>query len=231
MSRTKGAKDLDYEAKRRDLLEKMTLHLMARGGERASFRDLAAAAEVSPPTLRHYFGDRRAVIDAVLEECLRRGRSGLDAQRLSDLPFEASIYTYARSLVNALRAEKTVRLGDVFALSLAEGLMDPNYGRPALEHIVEPTLQALEARLKLHIARGEMRADVDPRMAALQLVSPLLLACLHQDQLEGAHLRAMNLEKLIASTCGAFLRAFATSPPVWGTDEPPEPVLAAADWG
>jgi hypothetical protein len=41
----------------------------------------------------------------------------------------------------------------------------------------------------------------------------------------------MNLEKLIASTCGAFLRAFATSPPVWGTDEPPEPVLAAADWG
>ncbi|OYX01094.1 MAG: TetR family transcriptional regulator, partial [Caulobacter vibrioides] len=71
----------------------MTLHLMARGGERASFRDLAAAAEVSPPTLRHYFGDRRAVIDAILEECLRRGRIGLDAQRISDLPFEASIYT------------------------------------------------------------------------------------------------------------------------------------------
>jgi acyl-CoA synthetase (AMP-forming)/AMP-acid ligase II len=81
LSRTKGAKDLDHEAKRRDLLEKITLHLMARGGERASFRDLAAAAEVSPPTLRHYFGDRLAVIDAVLEECLRRGRPGLTAQR------------------------------------------------------------------------------------------------------------------------------------------------------
>ena len=91
--------------------------------------------------------------------------------------------------------------------------------------------EALErSKNRVDLQAGEMRADVDPRMAALQLVSPLLLACLHQDQLEGAHLRAMNLEKLIASTCGAFLRAFATAPPVWGTDEPPEPVLAAADW-
>ena len=78
------------------------------------------------------------------------------------------------------------------------------------------------------IARAPLLARLRPLYQGLD--GPLLLACLHQDQLEGAHLRAMNLEKLIASTCGAFLRAFATSPPVWGTDEPPEPVLAAADW-
>ncbi|WP_297508531.1 TetR/AcrR family transcriptional regulator [uncultured Caulobacter sp.] len=212
MSRTKGAKDLDHEVKRKELLEKMTLRLVARAGERVSFRDLAAAAGASPPTLRHYFGDRRAVLDAVLAECLRRGRLGLDAQRETDLPFAESIRAYARGLVNALRAEKSVRLGDVFALSLAEGLIDPAYGRPALEHIVEPTLQALEARLALHIARGEMRADADPRMAALQLVSPLLLACLHQDQLAGADLRVLDVETLINTACDVFVRAFAIAP-------------------
>lgn len=211
MSRTKGARDLDYDAKRRDLLEKMTLQLMRREGERASFRDLAAAAGVSGPTLRHYFGDRRAVIGAVLEECLRRGRPGLDSQKSTQLPLDASIRAYAGDLVSALTADKSVRLGDIFALSLAEGLIDPAYGRPALEHILEPTLQVLEARLDLHIARGEMRPDTDARAASLQLVSPLLLACLHQNQLDGLQVRPLSLGRLVDDTCEAFLRAYQAS--------------------
>jgi len=211
LSRTKGARDLDYDAKRRDLLEKMTLQLMRREGERASFRDLAAAAGVSGPTLRHYFGDRRAVIGAVLEECLRRGRPGLDSQKSTQLPLDASIRAYAGDLVSALTADKSVRLGDIFALSLAEGLIDPAYGRPALEHILEPTLQVLEARLDLHIARGEMRPDTDARAASLQLVSPLLLACLHQNQLDGLQVRPLSLGRLVDDTCEAFLRAYQAS--------------------
>ena len=208
MSRTKGARDLDHDAKRRNLLEKMTLHLMRREGERASFRDLAAAAGVTGPTLRHYFGDRRAVIGAVLEECLRRGRPGLDSQRSTRLPLDASIRAYAVDLVAALTADKSVRLGDIFALSLAEGLIDPAYGRPALEHILEPTLQVLEARLELHIARGEMRPDTDARAASLQLISPLLLACLHQNQLDGLRVRPLSLDRLVDDTCAAFMRAY-----------------------
>lgn len=210
MSRTKGARDLDYDVKRRELLEKMTLQLMRREGERASFRDLAAAAGVSGPTLRHYFGDRRAVIGAVLEECLRRGQPGLEAQRKTNLPLAASIHGYAGDLVAALTAEKSVRLGDIFAFSLAEGLIDPAYGRPALDHIVEPTLQVLESRLALHVARGEMRQDADIRSAALQLVSPLLLACLHQEQLDGRQVRPLSLDRLIEETTRVFLTAYAS---------------------
>ncbi|CAN5585022.1 TetR/AcrR family transcriptional regulator [soil metagenome] len=209
MSRTKGARDLDYDAKRRELLEKMTLQLMRREGERASFRELASAAGVSGPTLRHYFGDRRAVISAVLEECLRRGRPGLEAQRQTHLPLDASIRAYAGDLVAAMTAEKSVRLGDIFALSLAEGLIDPTYGRPALDHIVEPTLQVLEARLALHVARGEMRQEADLRVAALQLVSPLLLACLHQEQLDGRQVRPLSLDRLVEETSRVFLSAYA----------------------
>jgi AcrR family transcriptional regulator len=211
LSRTKGARDLDYDSKRRELLEKMTLQLMRREGERASFRDLAAAAGVSGPTLRHYFGDRRALIGAVLEECLRRGRPGLEAQRSTSLPLAASIRTYCDDLVCALTADKSVRLGDIFALSLAEGLIDPAYGRPALEYILEPTLQVLEARLDLHIARGEMRSDADARTASLQLVSPLLLACLHQNQLDGLQVRPLSLDRLVDDTCAAFMRAYQVS--------------------
>lgn len=213
MARTKGARDLDYDGKRREMLEKMTIFLMQRNGARASLRDLAAAAGVSGPTLRHYFGDRHALVAAVLEECLRRGRPGLEAQRSSALPLKASITAYAEDLVAALTAEKSVRLGDIFAFSLAEGFLDPAYGRPALDFILEPTLQALEARLAEHAARGELRDGADLRAAALMLASPLLLACLHQQQLDGCCVRPLGLPELVDTTCEAFVRAFAAQPP------------------
>lgn len=212
MSRPKGSRDADHEAKRRDLLAKMTLHMVRRDGARPSLRELATAAEVSVPTLRHYFGDRAQTIDAVLAECLRRGRPGLDAQRCSDKPFDQSVADYAADLVLALTAPKTVRLGDVFAISLAEGFLDPSMGPSALTHILDPTLEALQARLREHVERGEM-IDTELRAAAMVLVSPLLLACLHQHQLHGHVTSPMVMSTLVYDVVAAFIRAYAMPVP------------------
>jgi len=207
VSRPKGSRDSDHEAKRQDLLSRMTIHMVSRDGGRASLRELAAAAEVSVPTLRHYFGDRGQVIDAVLAEALRRGRPGLEAQRAGDRPFEMSIRDYARDLVIALTAPKTVRLGDLFAVSLAEGFLDPRLGPSALTHIVDPTVAALEARLAVHVAREEM-IETDLRAASLVLISPLLLGCLHQHQLGGDTASPLGLEALLDDVVAAFVRAY-----------------------
>ena len=211
MSRPKGSRDADHEAKRRDLLSKMTLHMVRREGARLSLRELAMAAEVSVPTLRHYFGDRAQTIDAVLAECLRRGRPGLDAQRRSDQPFDQSVGDYAADLVLALTAPKTVRLGDVFAISLAEGFLDPSMGPSALTHILDPTIEALQARLADHVARGEMIAT-DLRSAAIVLISPLLMACLHQQQLRGQATSPLVIARLREDVAAAFVRAYAAPP-------------------
>jgi len=192
---------------------------MSRTVARPSLRELASAAGVSVPTLRHYFGSRQAVVDAVMAECLRMGREGLDAQRHSDLPFAESIRQYADALVRALQAPRDVVLGDVFAVSLAEGFLDPEVGTSALNHILEPTLQVLEARLLVHVQRGEM-LPVDVRAAGLMLVSPLLLACLHQNQLQGRQVRPLALETLAVAVSDGFVRAYAVPPPV---AEPPAP--------
>ncbi|PTS89270.1 TetR/AcrR family transcriptional regulator [Caulobacter sp. HMWF009] len=212
VSRPRGSRDADHEAKRRDLLGRMATRLMSRTVARPSLRDLAAAAEVSVPTLRHYFGSRQAVVDAVMAECLRRGREGLEALRHSDLPFADSIRLYADSLVRALQAPRDVVLGDVFAVSLAEGVMDPDVGISALNHIIEPTLQVLEARLQVHVQRGEM-IPVDVRAAGLMLLSPLLLASLHQNQLQGSHVRPLALEALAAAVSDGFVRAYGRGGP------------------
>lgn len=207
MSRPRGSRDSDHEAKRQDLLSRMTLHMVSRSGGRASLRELAAAADVTVPTLRHYFGDRGQVIDAVLAEALRRGRPGLDAQRSGDQPFDLSVRDYAQDLVTALTAPKAVRLGDLFAVSLAEGFLDPQLGPSALTHIVDPTVEALQARLAVHVDRGEM-IETDLRAASLVLISPLLLGCLHQHQLGGDTASPLGLAALVDDVAGAFVRAY-----------------------
>ena len=189
----------------------MRLHMMHRKAPRPSLRELAAAAGVTVPTLRHYFGPRPKVVEAIFEECLRLGRDGLDAQGRSDRPFEESIEDYTRALIGALRAEHDVKLGDIFAVSLGEGLLDPGVSASTLRFIIDPTVDTLENRLGDHIARGEM-IETDARAAALMLISPLLLAFLHQEQMCGASTRPLSLDALAETLAAAFVRAYATPP-------------------
>lgn len=183
--------------------------MMRRESPRPSLRELAVAAGVSVPTLRHYFGARPQVIDAIFEDCLRLGREGLDAQRSSEKPFDESVQDYVEALIRALRAKRDVGLGDLIAVSLGEGLIDTAVSPSTLRHILNPTIEALEARLRVHIARGEM-IETDVRAAALMLVSPLLLAILHQDQMRGAAMSPMRVEETVLAIGDAFVRAYAT---------------------
>lgn len=186
--------------------------MMRRASPRPSLRELAAAAGVSVPTLRHYFGGRIQVVDAIFEECLRQGREGLEAQRLSERPFAESVHDYARALIRALGQDRDVRLGDLFAVALGEGLLDHDVSRSTLRHILDPTIEVLESRLRTHIVRGEM-IDTDVRAAALMLVSPLLLASLHQHQLGGDTERPLSLDAAAEAVSEAFIRAYAARPP------------------
>ncbi len=185
----------------------MTVSMLQRDGGAMSLRDLSTAAGVAMPTLRHYFGPRHQVIDAIFEESLRLGRQGLDAQRCSEKPFNESVRDYARALVFALDNARDSRLGDLFAISLAEGLLDSKVSTSTLKHIVDPTIDALVERLTHHMARGEM-VETEPRAAALMLLSPILLASLHQHQLHGAGERPIPLERLADDLGAAFVRAF-----------------------
>lgn len=211
MPRPKGARDADYENRRSELLRSMTRHMMRRDSPRPSLRELAAAARVSVPTLRHYFGARPQVVDAIFEECLKRGRPSMDEQSRSERPFADSILDFARTLVRAMAAEREVRLGDLFAVSLGEGLIDRGVSRSTLRHVLDPTVATLAARLQTHVDRGEM-IDTDLRDAALMLVSPLLLASLHQDQMGGAAESPIRLDDLVERVSAAFIRAFGRSP-------------------
>jgi AcrR family transcriptional regulator len=211
LPRAKGVKNADYEAKRRELLDRMLPRFARLDLERPSLRQLAAAAEVTAPTLQHYFGDRTGVVAALLEEYRRRGAARLDMAAKANGAFPQSMRDFALRLVFGMQAPVSVRLGDILAASLCEGLADPQISPLALDHIIDPAVDALVVRLQEHAARGEI-IDTDLRAAALMLLSPLLLGVLHQDQMKGRESRHIELTGLAEHVSAAFVRAYATVP-------------------
>jgi AcrR family transcriptional regulator len=208
LPRAKGVKNADYETKRRELLDRMLPRFARLDLERPSLRQLATAAEVTAPTLQHYFGDRTGVVAAMLEEYRSRGATRLGIVAKANGPFAESMREFALSLVFGMQAKGAVRLGDVMAASLCEGLADPHISPLALDHIIDPAVDALVVRLEEHAARGEI-IEADLRAAALMLLSPLLLAVLHQDQMNGCESRHIELTGLAEQVSAAFVRAYA----------------------
>ena len=208
LARTKGARNADYDTKRRELLGRLLPRFVDRSQGRPSFRQFAAAAGVTMPTLRHYFGDRADVVAAVLEEYRRLGERRLQIVSTPAGDFAGSIRDFARGLVSGLQAPGgPVRLGDVFSASLSEGLADPEISPLALRYVLDPAVEALQLRLRTHVERGEMR-EADLRAAALSLIAPILLAVLHQDQMQGASLHPVSLHDLADEVAEAFIRAY-----------------------
>jgi hypothetical protein len=76
---------------------------------------------------------------------------------------------------------------------------------------LEPTIAAVTERLAAHQARGEMRSECDARSAALALISPLILAHLHQRDLGGSTSHALDMPQFIAQHADTFVRGHETN--------------------
>lgn len=208
MARPRGSRDRDYADKRSALLAAARSHLSAPEGRRASFRDLAAACGVSLPTLRHYFGDRRSLVAEIMAFALQEGErylalaaqpSGAYAQSIADL-----VGMISQGLSRGVLPLQVIGLG--------EGFADAKAGSAYLDHVLEPILTAITARLDVHVSRGEMR-QVETRFAAIALLSPLLLAHLHQHALGGAADYPMPMASHDAALVDGFVRAYAAPAP------------------
>lgn len=204
MSRTKGARNADYARTRAELADRARRRLADRGRGAASLRDLADAAGVGLSTLAHYFGRRRdEVVDALLRDAGEQGADHLSRAAAPTGPFERSI----RDLLDDVAAGHRFGVGDLHAAGLAEGMNHPALGPSYITAILEPTVQAVERRLAVHVAAGEMH-EADLRVAAIELLAPMLVAHLHQQELGGAACRPLNLDAFREAHATAFVRAY-----------------------
>jgi AcrR family transcriptional regulator len=170
-------------------------------------RDLARASGVSTPTLRHYFPTREALIEAVFKSAHASALPHLHQIASGELPpLRESLLGVLGYILSGLLDSG---LAELHALGLRAGLKNPVLGPVYLVEVLEPSLVALEARLQRHALRGELKTE-NSRLAALQLLSPLLLAVLHQRELGGTKCRPLKLHALLKPHVDSFVRAWTT---------------------
>ena len=203
MARTRGARDARHEERRRELLDRMRDRLGEYGAPRASLRDLAVAAGVSLSTLAHYFGRRDDVIRAIMEDERRIGTEQFVGMAVASGPFAESVLNAVRFLVTGLTQ---YGLSQMIATNLIESLRHPGLGPVFLDTWLEPIVQSVEVHLTVHIERGEMQGDA--RIAALDLVAPVLLAALHQQELGGSTIRPLALDAFAEEHARRFVRGW-----------------------
>jgi len=204
MPRTTGARNLGFHDQRNALIGKARERLARRDGPNASLRQLAAAAGVSVATLRHYFKDRKGLVHAVLQRGRQLGEVHLARTRApAESDIEGSMLHFLQEVAGGWQRG----IGAVHSVGLVEGLKSDAAGLNYLVDILEPTLQALEKRLATHIERGDMRA-ADTRHAALWLLSPILLALLHQHELGGRKCRPLDVDALLKEHARVFAQVY-----------------------
>lgn len=205
MSRTRGARNADHAQRRAALIGRLRSRLADRASGQASLRELAASAGVSVPTLTHYFGNRDDIVAAVMADSRREGQVHLDLAATPQGGFAHSV----RQLLSYAAAGHLAGVAQLHVIGLTEGIGHERLGSSYVEGILEPTLQAVEARLSAHVAKGEMR-DLDVRHAALALLSPLLIAQLHQGELNGSSCRPLDIGRFVEDHAAGFVRAYAS---------------------
>jgi AcrR family transcriptional regulator len=207
MARTVGARNADFEQRRKALIEKARDRLSAQDGSAPSFRELALACGVSVATLRHYFGTREALIKAVFANALQGAAVHLNRVRNTDSERDELEPSLVGFLHRVVRGWTAGHVGSLHRIGLAEGLRNPHTGLDYLVDVLEPTLQALETRLRTYVEQGVI-VDCDTRHAGLMLLSPILLALLHQHDLGGTRCRPLDIEALIVEHVRVFARAY-----------------------
>jgi len=115
-----------------------------------------------------------------------------------------------RGLVEPMaRVAATTPLAAVFKLVVSEARAFPELARICHDQVLEPALASLEYAISEAQARGEVRAG-DPRLYALQILSPLLTALTFSDTFVPAGAVEHDLEALLRQCVEAFLEGALT---------------------
>ena len=180
MPRPAGVRNHDFEEKREALINSLCDFALSTDLQRPALRRFARAADASEPTLRHYFGDRQGLVLAILE-CVGQRLQAVRASAVKEVGEGSAIDVQLAGSLSSLRERAEIR---AHAFGLIEGLADPVVGQAYLEHILEPTLAAIETGLTDEIA-PQRRPRPVLRAASLAALAPLMFMVLHQDLLGG----------------------------------------------
>ncbi len=197
MPRPAGVRNRDFEKKRIALLDTLTEFALNDDLRSPSLRQFAIAASASEPTLRHYFGDRRGVVIAVLNHIHDRALPIWEAVRHPSTDPGTAVEEYFRITQVGLLHGGFAR---AHAFGIIEGMADEVVGRAYLELLLDPALDAVADKL-IATPKGNITKE-NGRSAAFLMLAPILVMTLHQHLLGGKDLSPVDPEAFLQQIQG-----------------------------
>lgn len=201
MSRRAGVRNKAFHETRKALLGRLTRAVVDAGSAMTSFNELSTFSGVSRATLRHYFDSREGVIAALIEHWA----TFEPAERVETLAGDRLEALEAR--VHHLVDGWERGLGTFFELGLQPAINEPFIGPAFVSHFLEPLLQGFEVAITDLQADGVLAAG-NPRHASIELVSPVVMALLHQRSLGGARCRFLDVPEFVRAHFRRFVKAW-----------------------
>lgn len=193
MPRPAGVRNQDFDEKRLALIKKLTAFLLQEDVDRPSFRQLAIAAKVSEPTLRHYFNDRSGLLVSVLNHLYKQSEQYREWLRHPQDSSEDAIKGYLSFTRQLAKSDRYLR---VHALGIREGMSDPAVQKIYVEKFVSSGVEAIAERLLR--SKGGPETYPEAYDAAFMLFSSSFALILHQELLNGRTFRPIDSEAYLA---------------------------------
>lgn len=149
------------------ILDAAEARFAAKGFDSTTIKQIAGEAGVNTALIYYYFADKEALYHAMVERLITRiaGAMGTVLARAADPA--AAVRDFARNHHAFL--ESHPRMPRLVVRELVDH--DASHAQEAIRHLVASTFERLRAAIAAGQASGVFRSDVDPRFAAISLVS------------------------------------------------------------
>jgi AcrR family transcriptional regulator len=157
------------EDRREQIIEAAMLVFAQKGYARATTKDIASAAGITPGLIYHYFENKEALLKAIIE-----ARSPVQDVRtwpaqLRELPLESMLHTLIERMLGIAESEPFVQLIRLF---LPEVIQNPEIAPLGLATFQEEVV-FLKDYLAEHMQAGELR-DADPALLAQVIMGSVM---------------------------------------------------------
>lgn len=181
---------------RSTLLAAATRLFLKHGFEKVTAREIAAAADTTPAMIHYYFTNKLGLFRAMLQQAIEPFQQQLGAALAADsaLPLDLPALIAAHMRTAAAHPWiPTLIVNEVFA----EG---GRFRATFVRDFAMPMLKMLVQVVERGRRSGKLRADLDPRLTALTLLSVSVFPFISRSVTGPAldlHLEGAQLEKLI----------------------------------
>lgn len=179
-----------------------------KGFEGTSNKEVARVAGIaSPGLIYHYFADKLELLrETLLAQMPQPPPMTLDASR----PLNEVLYEITGMVLRDLSNPKTVKLMRVL---MGEALRRPEFATLMTEAMEKRVFNRLEGTFKTYIARGTLRADLDPTLTTIRFMGALFQVFFAREVMQIPNAQALDLTKVRYQLVDDFLLGtLATSP-------------------